>query len=112
VTIEEEARRLRIFVGEDDRWERRPLYEEIVRIAREMKMAGATVVRGVEGFGRSSHLHTARILRLSEDLPLVIEIVDTPDKVEALLERVDGMITGGIVTIEPVEVRAYRGEAR
>ena len=112
MTIEEEARRLRIFVGEDDRWERRPLYEEIVRIAREMKMAGATVVRGVEGFGRSSHLHTARILRLSEDLPLVIEIVDTPDKVEALLERVDGMITGGIVTIEPVEVRAYRGEAR
>lgn len=110
MTIEGEGKLLRIFIGENDQWHHRPLYEEIVRVARERHMAGATVVRGIEGFGRSSHLHTARILRLSEDLPLVIEIVDTAEKVDAFLAEVDEMITGGMVTIERVEVRAYRGK--
>jgi PII-like signaling protein len=109
MSIEGEGKLLRIFIGENDRWGRRPLYEELVRLARERQMAGATVIRGIEGFGRSSHLHTARILRLSEDLPLVIEIVDSADKVEAFLEEVDEMITGGMVTVERVQVHAYRG---
>jgi PII-like signaling protein len=109
MSIEGEGKLLRIFIGENDRWGRRPLYEELVRLARERQMAGATVIRGIEGFGRSSHLHTARILRLSEDLPLVIEIVDSADKVEAFLEEVEEMITGGMVTVERVQVHAYRG---
>jgi PII-like signaling protein len=108
MTIEGEGKLLRIFIGEDDQWHHKPLYEEIVRAARERHMAGATVLRGMEGFGRSSHLHTTRILRLSEDLPLVIEIVDTAEKIDQFLAEVDPMITGGMVTVERVEVRAYR----
>ncbi len=110
MSIEGEGKLLRIFIGESDRWNHRPLYEEIVRVARERQMAGATVVRGIEGFGRNSHLHTARILRLSEDLPLVIELVDTQEKVDSFLAEIDEMITGGMVTVERVEVRAYRGD--
>jgi hypothetical protein len=112
MTIEGEGKLLRIFIGEDDQGHHRPLYQEIVRIARARHMAGATVIRGVEGFGRSSRLHTAHILRLSQDLPLIVEIVDTADKVDALLAEVDEMITGGMVTTERVEVRAYRGTPR
>jgi hypothetical protein len=112
MTIEREAKLLRIFIGEDDQWHHRPLYEEIVRMARERHLAGATVIRGIEGFGQSSHLHTARILRLSQDLPLIIEIVDTAEKVDPFLGEIDEMITGGMVTVERVEVRAYRGTKR
>ena len=112
MTIEREAKLLRIFIGEDDQWHHRPLFEEIVRMARERHLAGATVIRGVEGFGQSSHLHTARILRLSQELPLIIEIVDTTEKIDPFLQEIDEMITGGMVTVERVEVRAYRGTKR
>ncbi len=100
---------LRIFLGETDRWHHQPLYEAIVLKAREMHLGGATVIRGIMGFGKSSHLHTAKILRLSLDLPLVIEIADSEEKINAFLPVVDSMMTGGLVTIEKVRVIHYRG---
>lgn len=99
---------LRIFIGESDRFEGRPLYEAIVLKAREMHLAGATVLRGPMGFGKSSRLHTAKILRLSLDLPLVIEIVDSEAKIAGFLPVLDGMIGGGLVTTERVQVVEYR----
>src|SRR5664279_5454208 len=107
-----EAMLLRIFIGETDRWEHEPLYEAIVLKARELHLAGATVLRGPMGFGKSSRLHTAKILRLSMDLPLVIEIVDSEEKINAFLPLLDPMIGGGLVTLEPVTVIEYRGEAK
>lgn len=101
---------VRIFIGESDKWNHKPLYEEIVREARERGLAGATVLRGIEGFGAHSRLHTARILRLSEDLPLVIEIVDEAPKVKSFLDEVDDMIEEGMVTLERVEVRKYQAK--
>jgi len=98
--IPEDAVLLRIFIGESDRHRHQPLYEAIVLKAREMQMAGATVLRGPMGFGKSSHLHTAKILRLSMDLPIVIEIVDSEEKVNAFLSVLDGMMGGGLVTLE------------
>jgi PII-like signaling protein len=98
---------LRIFIGEDDRFERQPLYEAIVLKAREMQLAGATVLRGPMGFGHSSRLHTTKILRLSEDLPLVIEIVDKPAKIDAFLPVLDRMMTSGLITMEKVQVLQY-----
>ena len=98
---------LRIFIGEDDKFERRPLYEAIVLKAREMGLAGATVLRCPMGFGHSSRLHTTKILRLSQDLPLVIEIVDSKDKVDAFLPVLDGMMSSGLVTLENVQVLQY-----
>ena len=109
--VPRQGKLLRIFVGEGDRSDGRPLYEAIVRLARSEGLAGATVLRGIEGFGRSSRLHTARILRLSEDLPVVIEIVDASDKIEAFLPRLDPMIGKGLVTVERVEVEVYRSES-
>jgi uncharacterized protein len=107
----QEAVLLRIFIGEDDRHEGRPLYEAIVLTARERKLAGATVLRGPMGYGHSSHLHTSRILRLSEDLPLVIEIVDDKERIDAFLPELDGMMTSGLVTLEKVQVLRY-GDAQ
>jgi PII-like signaling protein len=98
---------LRIFIGEDDRANGRPLYEAIVIAAREMHIAGATVLRGPMGFGRSSRLHTAKILRLSEDLPVVVEIVDAEDRIQALLAVIEPMIGSGLVTLEKVQVLRY-----
>ena len=98
---------LRIFIGEDDRADGRPLYEAIVMAAREMHIAGATVLRGPMGFGRSSRLHTAKILRLSEDLPMVVEIVDAEERIQALLGVIEPMIGGGLVTLEKVQVLRY-----
>jgi hypothetical protein len=98
---------LRIFTGENDRCGNRPLYEAIVMKAREMHLGGATVLRGPMGFGHSSRLHTAKILRLSEDLPLLIEIVDSEEKIEAFLPILDGMMSSGLVTIEKVQVLQY-----
>ena len=103
---------LRIFIGESDRWEHKPLYEAIVLRARERHLAGATVLRGPMGFGKSSRLHTAKILRLSMDLPLIIEIVDSEENINAFLPDLDKMISGGLVTLEKVKVLHYRGEAR
>lgn len=99
---------LRIFVGENHRWHHQPLYEAIVMKAREMHMAGATVLRGPMGFGAKSRIHTAKILRLSMDLPTVIEIVDTEEKVNAFLPILDEMIDSGLVTLERIKVIHYR----
>lgn len=110
--IEGEGRLLRIFIGESDTWHGRPLYQAIVRRAREEGLAGATVVRGIEGFGADSRLHTSRILRLSEDLPVVIEIVDAADRIERVLPMLDEMVGEGMVTVERVHIVAYRGTPR
>ncbi len=105
--IAKNALLLRIFIGEDDRDGTAPLYESIVMKAREAHLAGATVLRGAMGFGHSSRLHTAKILRLSEDLPLVIEIVDAEDRIRAFLPTLDRIMTSGLVTLEKVEVLQY-----
>ena len=101
---------LRIYLGENDRWEHRPLYEAIVLKARELHLAGATVLRGPMGFGKSSRLHTAKILRLSADLPLVIEIVDSEEKIQSFLPLLDKMMGGGLLTMEKVKVIDYRAD--
>ena len=106
--IPDDALLLRIFIGESDRWQHQPLYEAIVLKAREAHLAGATVLRGPMGFGKASRLHTAKILRLSMDLPLVIEIVDSEEKISAFLPILDPMIGGGLVTLEKVKVIHYR----
>ncbi len=106
-----EAVLLRIFIGESDRWEHKPLYEAIVLKARELHLAGATVLRGPMGFGKSSRLHTAKILRLSMDLPLVIEIVDGEEKINSFLPVLDRMMGGGLLTMEKVKVIEYRARA-
>ena len=106
--ISTDAVPLKIFLGESDRWEHQPLYEAIVLAAREAQLAGATVLRGPMGFGKSSHLHTAKILRLSMDLPLVIEIVDNEEKINAFLPSLEKMMGGGLVTLEKVKVLHYR----
>ena len=103
---------LRIFIGESDRHAGHPLHEAIVLKARELHLAGATVLRGAMGYGKSSRLHTTKILRLSVDLPLVIEIVDSEDKINAFLPVLEGMMGGGMVTLENVRVIHYRGGAR
>jgi PII-like signaling protein len=105
--IPKQALLLRIFFGEDDKLGGRPLYEAVVLKAREMQLAGATVLRGPMGFGASSRLHTAKILRLSEDLPLVIEIVDSEEKINEFLPVLDGMMSSGLVTLEKVQVLQY-----
>lgn len=105
--IPREAVLLRIFLGEDDRYGRRPLYEAIVLKAREMHLGGATVLRGPMGFGHSSRLHSAKILRLSEDLPIVIEIVDSQEKIDKFLPVLDQMMGSGLVTLEKVTVLQY-----
>jgi uncharacterized protein len=106
--LPEEALLLRIFMGEDDRQKHLPLYEAIVLKAREMHLAGATVFRGLLGFGRSSRMHRANILRLSADLPIVIEIVDTQEKIDAFLPHLEPMMGGGLVTLERAQVVHYR----
>lgn len=107
----QEAMLLRIFIGETDKWKHHPLYEAIVLKAREIHLAGATVLRGPMGFGKSSRLHTAKILRLSMDLPLVIEIVDTEEKIRSFLPLLDEMMGGGLVTLEKVQVIDYRADS-
>jgi uncharacterized protein len=103
---------VRIYIGESDHWHGRPLYQAIVEMLRERKIAGATVLRGIEGFGAKSHLHTTRILRLSEDLPVLIEIVDEEGRLRAVLPELDEMVGDGLITLERVEVIAYRGGTR
>lgn len=110
--LEGEGKLLRIFIGESDKHGRKPLYQAIVEMLREEGMAGATVLRGIEGFGATSHLHTARILRLSEDLPIVIEVADTAERIEAIMPRIDEMVSDGMVTLERVEVVTYRAQER
>jgi len=105
--IPRDAMLLRIFIGEDDKFKRRPLYEAIVLKARECQLAGATILRGPMGFGHTSRLHTAKILRLSEDLPIVIEIVDSEEKIRGFLPNLETMMGSGLVTLEKVQVLQY-----
>jgi uncharacterized protein len=105
--ISEDAILLRMFIGESERYEHRPLYEAIVLKAREMHLAGATVLRGPMGFGHAAHLHTSKILRLSDDLPLVIEIVDTEDRIRAFVDEVEPMVESGLITLEKATVIRY-----
>lgn len=106
--LQESGDLLRIYIGESDKHEGIPLYEWIVRIARESGIAGATVFRGLEGFGAHSRLHTAKILRLSSDLPIVVEIIDTADKIEAFMPMIDDAVKEGLATIETVGIKFYR----
>ena len=109
--IPDQAVLLRIFIGENDHCDGKPLYEAIVLKAREQHLAGATVLRGPMGFGKSSRLHTSKILRLSEDLPLLIEIVDSEDNINAFLPILDGMMSSGLITLEKVQVLQYAERA-
>ena len=108
MTLPDEGSLLRIFIGESDRHDGMPLYEWIVRAARERHMAGATVLRGIEGFGARSRVRTAKILELSTDLPVIVEIVDSAEKIEALLATIEGAIVDGLATVEKVQIRFYR----
>ena len=107
--IDGPALRVRIYIGESDHHQGRPLYQAIVELLRERGVAGATVVRGVEGYGAHARLHTARILRLSEDLPVIVETVDREDRLRPLLPELDALVGDGLITLEPVQVLAYRG---
>lgn len=106
--LEGRGKLLRIFIGESDTWHGKPLYQAIVERVRSEGLAGATVVRGIEGFGATSRIHTARILRLSEDLPVLIEVVDTEENIARILPSLDEMVSEGLVTLEAVEVIMYR----
>lgn len=108
MNIPEEGQLLRLFIGESEKYKGRPLYEWIVVKAKEQGLAGATVLRGVMGFGANSRIHTTRILRLSEDLPIIIEIVDTPEKLRQFLTDIDGVISEGLATLEKANVQFYR----
>ena len=106
-----EGKLLRVFVGEADKWKGRPLYEAIVSLAREKGMAGATAIKGILGFGCKSHMHSAKILRLSEDLPIIIEIVDSEDKITQFIPYLDDMVKEGLITLEKANVVMYRGNS-
>jgi PII-like signaling protein len=108
MTIPTEGKLLRIFIGEADRWHGAPLYEAIVLEARKRGLAGATVMKGFMGFGAHSRIHTAKLLELSQDLPIVIEIVDAPDKIEAFMPELEEMVGDGLITLERAEVLLYR----
>ena len=108
--MEGEGKLLRVFVGESDTWHGRPLYEAIVHLLRDRGLAGATVIRGIEGFGAKQHLHTTRILSLSTDLPVLIEVVDQEDRLRAVLPDLEAMVSDGLITLERVEVIAYRAQ--
>ena len=106
--IPSDGKLLRVFIGESDKWHGKPLYQEIVELARKKGMAGATVIRGFMGFGRNSHMHTTKLLRLSEDLPIIVEIVDSDEKITQFIGDLDEMVTEGLITIEKANVIMYR----
>jgi PII-like signaling protein len=108
MTIPTEGQLIRIFIGESDHWEGRPLYEAIVVAARQNGLAGATVVKGFMGFGAHSRIHTAKLLELSQDLPIIVEIVDAPEKIERFLPQLERMVGDGLITLERAEVLLYR----
>jgi len=106
--IPADGKLLRIFIGEADKWNGKPLYEEIILLAKKNKLAGATAIKGFMGFGRKSHMHTANLLRLSEDLPIIIEIVDSEEKISQFIPELDKMVKEGLVTLEKANVIMYR----
>jgi uncharacterized protein len=106
--IPADGKLLRIFIGENDRWEGKPLWEEIILLARKMGMSGATAIKGFMGFGCKSHMHTAKILRLSEDLPIIVELVDSEEKINAFIPHLDEMVKEGLITLEKAQVIMYR----
>lgn len=106
--IPEEGKLLRIFIGEQDEWHGQPLYEAIVHLAKKEGMAGATVIKGMMGFGCKSHMHTAKLLRLSEDLPIIVEMVDSEEKISRFLTYLDEMVKEGLITVEKAHVILYR----
>ena len=106
--LERDGLRLRVYIGESDHWEGKPLYEQILTLARQRGLAGCTVTRGLAGFGAKSRVHTAKVFALSMDLPIVVEIVDGPEKLRAFLPEVEAMVSDGLATLEPVEVHFYR----
>ena len=108
MSIEGPALRATIHIGEADTWHGRPLYEAIVHLLHDRGLAGATVTRGIEGYGAQARIHTTRILRLSEDLPVIVEVIDTEARIRAILPDIDAMVSGGLITVEPVEVVTYR----
>ena len=110
--IPEDGKLLRIFIGEQDKWNGQPLYEAIVHLAKTEGMAGATAIKGFLGFGAKSHMHTAKILRLSEDLPIIIEIVDSEEKINAFVPHLDGMVKEGLVTLDKANVILYRANSK
>ena len=109
MTLNGAATRVTIYIGEDDQWHHHPVYTEIVHRAHHAGLAGASVIRGIEGFGKSSHVHTTRILSLSEDLPVAIVIVDTDEKIRAFLPQLDELVSEGLVILDPIEVHRYVG---
>ena len=109
--IEGDGQLLRIFIGENNRWEGKPLWEAVVLKARELGLAGATVLRGTAGYGAHSRIHTTKVLRLSENLPVVIEIVDKPERIEQILPLLDEMVEEGMITLEKAHIIAYRTKA-
>ena len=108
MSLPTEGKLLRVFIGENDRWQGRPLYEAIVVEARKRGLAGATVIKGFMGFGAHSRIHTAKLLELSQDLPIIVEIVDAPEKIEAFIPDLEQMVGDGLITLERAEVRLYR----
>jgi PII-like signaling protein len=111
MSLEGRARRLTIFIGEEDRYDHKPLATEIVHRAQQAGLAGATVLRGIEGFGRSNHVHTTRILSLSNDLPIVIVIVDEAERIDAFIAELDELVTEGLVIVDDVEIVKYVGRS-
>ncbi len=112
VKLEGEGKLLRVFIGESDTWHGKPLYQGIVERLREEGLAGATVLRGIEGFGATSHLRSTRLLELSSDLPVVIEVVDTADRIDRILPMLDEMVGDGLVTLEAAHIITYRGSSK
>lgn len=110
--IPEDGKLLRIFIGEADKWNGKPLYEEIILLAKKNSMAGATAIKGFMGFGCKSHMHTTKLLRLSEDLPIIIEIVDSEEKINRFVPILDDMVKEGLVTIEKANVVMYRANEK
>lgn len=108
MNLDGEGLLLRIFIGETDHWEGKPLYEAIMMLAKERGLAGCTVVRGLAGFGAASRIHTSKIERLSMDQPIVVEIIDRPEKLRAFLPEIEAMVEDGLATVEPIEVHFYR----
>lgn len=106
--IEGHGKCLRIYIGESDQWHHRPLHQAIIELVRKEGLAGATVIRGIAGYGANSRLHTTRILRLSEDLPIVIEVIDRPERIEAVLPKLNDMVCEGLITVTDTEVVFYR----